>query len=350
VVSLVVQSEKQLKFLATITDMNSLRVLLFGDDNISAVDSDDGEVPTKYTHYSIDVALLNVARSSSDLAWFNLPFGYASVVPSSTVAHMRQSLSSLRALEFKGCATLTGLNLSGLKQLQYLDLCFCRKLTKLAVGGLVVLQYMNVSDCTDLATVQGLAELTALRLLNLSGTQLTITTLASLSKITDLQQLIMNQCSDFEDLPQLGSLQNLIHLELMVCEQLTTLPELHKLASLRHLNLQGCSGVTNLELTELVSLQYLDLSYCTALAMVDVSGLASLQYLNVNSCENLRTLTGVNTIKALQHLALHACTSLCSELNLTRLIHLQHLELGYCKLKDIQGISAPSLTSLRHLT
>jgi Leucine-rich repeat (LRR) protein len=269
VVSLVVQSEKQIGYLATNTDTNNLLVLLIAH-NIRTIDhfisTVSNQVPTQYEARPLDYLLCSLTETSKRVIWLNLgiPRMHAAPVTDSTVANM-QLLPALRALECYGCEKLTRIHVNGLKKLQYL----------------------NLSHCSSLTTVQDLAELTALKYLNLSYTQITFSTLAGLSNLTELQQLILNKCNGLDDLPQLGSLKKLIHLELNCCHQLTKLSELQTLVLLKHLEFRGSSCVTTLEVTELTSLLYFDLSHCTVLAMVDVTGLVSLQYLVMFHCENL---------------------------------------------------------------
>jgi hypothetical protein len=327
VVSMIVQSDKQLKYLATNESSNSLQVLLF-DDITEASNTVSAEVPLEYRKRVLDYVLFNVMRTSTDLAWLKLPSGNVdlhddtTLVTDSTVVHL-QSLRSLRILEIIAWEELTELNISGLKKLQYLGLFDCDKVSKLVANGLAKLHYLTVGNCAELTTLQGLDELTELKSLYLIETE-PATALAGLSELTELEHFIMNHCSGFSDLPQLRSLKNLTRVQVRFCDELTTLSAL----------------------TSLVPLQQLDLGYCDGLTTLDVTGLTFLQYLNLSWCGSLSTLTGVDTLTSLQHLDLEGCIPLNSVLDLTGLLKLQLLDLGECgMLTDVQGIS--TLVALR---
>jgi internalin A len=322
---MVVQSDKQLSYLATNKDTNSLRALLFNGDLSEALNTINDKVPMEYTKHALDYILMNVTKTSKGLAWLKLPSdscvhsddsadNYLSAVTDSTVAHI-QSMLSLRTLECMQCAKLTEIHINGLKQLQFLDLFGCDNLIELAVNGLVALQHMYLNMCSNLTTVQGLNKLISLRYLGLSSTQV-VAALEGLSECTELQHLIMNYCKGFDDLPQLKTLENLEHLELRYCGELTTLSALKSLVCLQHLDL-SCTGITSL----------------------DVTGLTTQLYLDLSSCNDLTTLTGIDTVTELQHLDMSGCVSLCSKLDLTLLVKLQLLDLDWCGLlTDVRGI------------
>jgi Leucine-rich repeat (LRR) protein len=202
---MITQSDKQLKYLVSNKDTNSLQVLLFDDNINAALDTITGQnsVPLEYASCPLDFMLLSVTTTSRGIAWLKLPSTDATLVTDSTVVYI-QSMLGLRALECVKCRQLTELDVSGLTNLQFLDLHGCNKLTKVAVNGLVELQYMNLDKCTDLTTVQGFDELTALKYLDLSRTQ-TASALRGLSELTELQHLTMNYCGSFDSLPQLST-------------------------------------------------------------------------------------------------------------------------------------------------
>jgi Leucine-rich repeat (LRR) protein len=201
VVSMVVQSDKQLEYLAANESPNSLRVLLFEDDLWEALTP--FEVSILYGQRLplggvLDYVLLNVARTSTDLAWLRLvPNDFP--IFETTVVHI-QSLRSLRVLEIIAWKGLTDLNISGLKELQHLDFRYCEQLFDLVVNGLAKLQYLNVGKSSRLTTLQGLDELTKLKYLYLSQTD-SASALAGLSELIELQHLIMINCRGFSDLP-----------------------------------------------------------------------------------------------------------------------------------------------------
>jgi hypothetical protein len=327
VVSMVAQSDKQLKYLASIKNASNLRVLLFSNGIGDALSAISGEVPIEYKTCSLDYILTTISTISRDLVWLKLPVTAqrSTLVTDNAVRHI-QSLHALRVLECTGCAELTELHVSELKALQFLDLHNCENIALLAVNGLQQLQYLSLNSCTGLTTIQGLNELTALKHLNLSYTQTAAATLAGLSELTELQRLSMHGCYSVSSLSQLSTLENLTHLELRKCSQLATLPALGSL----------------------VSQVYLDLSECRGITALDVTDLTALQHLNLCHCESLITLTGVSTLTSLQHLDLNECVSLSSAQNFTGLKQLQHLNLYFCyELVDVKGID--TLISLRTL-
>jgi hypothetical protein len=299
VVSMVVRSEEQLRYLVLTEDENSLRVLLFDDDITEALGIVGDQIRT--CRFKImGLVLLKVTMTSKDLAWLKVPCKYATLVDDSTAV---------------------------LKQLQLLDLQYCVRIPEVAGTGLANLQYLHLDGCYSLTAVQGLRELTALKYLNMSKTKTTAAALAGLCALTELQHLTATECSGLTDLPQLRSLENLTHLELRGCQQLTILSALESLVSLQRLELRDCAGV----------------------ATLDVTGLTSLQFLGLSGCCHLSTLTGIDTLTDLQQLDLRLCKSLCGKLNLTGLVHLQLLDLNdCCHVADVQGID--TLVSLRSLS
>jgi hypothetical protein len=109
---MVVKSDKQLKYLATNKDTNSLRVLLFDDNITEPIAAISDQVPTEYATCPLDHVLLNVTTNSRDLVWLKLPSTDAALVTDGTVAHM-QPLPCLRVLQCMWCRELTELDVTG---------------------------------------------------------------------------------------------------------------------------------------------------------------------------------------------------------------------------------------------
>jgi hypothetical protein len=361
VVSMIVQSDKQLKYLATNKDTNGLRVLLFDDAITEATCAIKHEAPVEFTDRALDYVLLEITAFRKDLVWLKLPFD-ATLVTDSTVVHVRR----LRALRVLECGRCTELTVRGLSELLVpLGLRECKSsITTLAVYGLTNLQYLNLGYCRNLITIPGLQQLTALRHLVLSKTKASAE-LAGLSQLANLQYLIMKDCSGFADLPlaDIRTPEIMVHLDLQESEHLTRLSALKTFVSLKRLDLRSCPEVSTLDVTDLTSLQYLilhgcaklntlhglstltalhycDLGHCPSLSgALDFSGLILLQVLILKNCNRVIAAQGINTLISLHTLTMDYAAQLSTALEVTALTSLKDMSLYRCEsLPRVTGI------------
>ena len=314
---MVVQSDKQLRYLVTNKGTNSLRVLLFDDDLAGALQAVDDLMPVM-DKAPLDYILLNVTSTSKDLTWLKLPSTDTTLVTDSTVVPI-QLLPSLRALACSSCLQLTSIQIRELKQLQFLDLHGCKSIITLAVNGLVELQYMNLDSCASFF----------------------------FKSLDSLIYLELRDCSQLIELSGLDEMVTLQHLDVSNSSTLTTV-DVTGLTSLQHLDLSRCGELTRLtDVDTLTALQHLDLSLCWELCsstnFLDLTGLSHLQMLDLRSCARLLHIYGINTLVSLHTLILEGCPHFLP-LDLTELTSLRSLQLSHCKERPaVIGISKLTL-------
>jgi hypothetical protein len=172
VVSMIAQSEQQLIYLVTNKDTNNLRVLLIPNIPENFITAVSYQVPTEYAARPLDYLLLSLTKTSKQLLWLRLLSSSAAPEFDGTEANIHL-LPSLRILE---CAWCNQLSIR-------VDECAWRGQLSIRVNELKKLQYFDLNSCYSITTVQGLAELTALKYLNFYYAQITNDTLAGLRSL-----------------------------------------------------------------------------------------------------------------------------------------------------------------------
>jgi hypothetical protein len=149
-----------------------------------------------------------------------------------------------------------------------------------SVSLLTELQTLELQDCWELREIPPLNSLTALQILHLG-------------ELTQLQQI-----------PSLSSLSALQELHLVACD-MGQIPPLDTLTALQTLNLRSCLKLQELPLLDsLKALQTLELVGCDFQRIPSLLSLTALQTLNVSSCKHLRELPSLDSLTALQTLEL----------------------------------------------
>jgi Leucine-rich repeat (LRR) protein len=120
--------------------------------------------------------------------------------------------------------------LAGLTAMTKLELMCCCQLRRLSVGNLTRLRVLDLSLCSELCGLD-----------------------AAMSKLTNLQQLVLRDCHHLQALPeQLGNLQSLEVLNLLCCCELQTLPHsFTSLSNLERLDLRECRQLEGQQVTVL---------------------------------------------------------------------------------------------------
>jgi hypothetical protein len=156
-------------------------------------------------------------------------------------------------------------------QLLHLRLPSCTSLTNLApLRGLVNLQSLDMSWCTKVSDLVSLAALVNLQSLNICGCR-RVSDLAPLAALLSLQSLDMSACHGVRDLAPLGALAKLRSLDMSWYTKVSDLAPLTALVNLHSLNITNCKEVSDLAPLGALVNQSLDISGCP-----DVSNLAPL--------------------------------------------------------------------------
>jgi internalin A len=173
-----------------------------------------------------------------------------------------------------------------------------------------------------------------------------------LSKLTNLTQLDLGQCTSLRDVSSLSKLTNLTQLDLSFCHSLSDVRDLSGLTNLTRLGLVFCWGLRNVRgLSKLTNLILLNLRECTNLEDVrDLSGLTSLTQLDLSSCDNLRDVSVLSQLTNLTQLDLSSCTNLEDVRDLSGLTNLTRLDLVSCwglrNVRDLSGLTNLTLLNL----
>ncbi len=211
-----------------------------------------------------------------------------------------------------------------------------------------------------------LAELTHVQVFN----AVELVSLAPFEQSSQLQHLLLQNCTKVEDISSLTDARNLTHLTLWGAYGVTELSPLSKFAALEYLwlccdlsadltalarlplNESLCismkdSGATRTSPVSLPSLWWLDLSLCRQLVdlsiLDDVSG---LRWLDLSNCVELRDVSGLSRATELRTLKMWNCELICDVGSLCHLVNLSSLEMGNCE----QISSLSPLESLTNLT
>ncbi|KAH7430631.1 hypothetical protein KP509_08G007500 [Ceratopteris richardii] len=222
----------------------------------------------------------------------------------------------IRLLDLSGGSEIRELPMDMLTNLRALDVSGCRKLKGLrpSIGRLTNLTYLNLSERDDITFLpQEMTRLSCLQQLIMNH----CTSLKVLSFLpTSLQTLEFKMRSDKpEEEARLqsvnGPLPNLRKLILTHCPRLQ---RLHlEATSLRHLDLSGCGGVKELDFEGFSSLEHLNLDLCSSLTTLDFlpSTLHTMSLsMDVNQCGSLQSVNVQDSLPSLQELIIRWCPKL----------------------------------------
>lgn len=247
-------------------------------------------------------------------------------------------LSELRHLNVRGCYRVTdeGLRCVSSLPLTVLNICGCINVSMEQVDLPHTMEELHASGCEHVATLDSLSGLSRLRQLRLDDC-IELHDVRALSSLPKLQLLDLTECADVSDLTPLTVATDLRELRLTSCRRIKNLEplakltrlrvlyaqfcdlrddglaSLSKLQTLRELNLTACSRVTDrglLELSALTRLRKLDLTGC---ALVTDAGLHHLRHMSrltelaVGSCQGVTLLPVVSHLTQLHSLQVSDC-------------------------------------------
>ncbi|KAI3691959.1 hypothetical protein L6452_31763 [Arctium lappa] len=221
------------------------------------------------------------------------------------------------------------LDLSGSKNLNEIEDDFFDRTTRLRV--------LNLSE-TNLKAMPSLSNLSNLRELLVSRCA-SLVELPSLESAIKLEVLDVSHCGSLEDMADV-SFERMFHLRKLDLSEtkIKYLPTLSNPRNLRHLVLQNCTNLQNLELNvSLSNLETLDLAGIASLApngAEPVKDMINLQFLDLSRTP-IEELPSMSNLKNLSHLSVSGCTRLEAVPDLDHLTKLEVLDLSGSSIKRL---------------
>lgn len=169
---------------------------------------------------------------------------------------------------------------------------------------------------TDGELLRGVASLSGLQTLDLSGWRVLTSLPESVPLPASLERLVLANCQALASLPpSISGLSRLRELDVSGCPALQVLPPLAGMVSLEKLDATGCMSLRQLpeDLGALTGLKTLALGGCTYLASLpgSISGCVSLETLQLYLCSSLCSLPiGVAALRSLQRMDLRGCPAM----------------------------------------
>ncbi|PWA60235.1 Disease resistance protein [Artemisia annua] len=248
-----------------------------------------------------------------------------------------ESLRSLKTINLSGTA-LDRLPLN-ISKPRYLYLKNCLMLKQLScIESLEKLEVFDLSGSSNLKEIEDefFDHMTSLRVLNLSETN--VEGLPSLSKLSNLRELLVSHCSSLVRLPSLESATKLEILDASNCNSLEYIEckSIEAMTRLQKLDLSETKIKSLPILSTPSNLRQLLLKNCSALQNLELSGSFSiLEELNLSNIESLKGAEFVKDVRTLRILDL-SYTSLEQLPPLSKLTNLTHLSLAGFSVSDTE--------------
>ncbi|CAN7136936.1 unnamed protein product [Brassica rapa subsp. narinosa] len=192
---------------------------------------------------------------------------------------------------------------------------------------------------------EGTQPLTNLKKMDLEGS-CHLKELPDLSKATNLERLVLNDCESLIELPSsFSSLHKLRVLKMVYCVKLQVVPNLN-LASLEMVDMDGCSGLRSFpDISRNITTLVIAYTSVEELSASSIRLLSRLCHLDISGSRNLKTLTHVP--ESVTHLDL-SYTSIEMIPDCIKCLHgLQHLYLAGCrKLRSLPELPISLMTVL----
>lgn len=200
----------------------------------------------------------------------------------------------------------------------------------------IIVKYLDLSEQKEITdeNLTLLEQFPQLEWLDLSSTEITSRSFASLNRLKKLKHLYLNNCRWVTDasVRSIRELHHLVDLQLAENPMVSNegLKYLQKMTGLTHLTLRG-TGIKNAALShieELTSLKFLDLSY-TEINDSALASLGVLYKLKILSLEGCREITdyGMAHLQSVNSLVdLKLADTKITDKGLAHLMHLQNLE------------------------
>ncbi|XP_019054002.1 PREDICTED: TMV resistance protein N-like [Nelumbo nucifera] len=270
------------------------------------------------------------------------------------VHHSIGLLEKLVFLNLENCRNLRNLPSSfcKLRSLENLNLCGCSKLGKFSfnswysffncwgsprrshdfnpvVPGLCSLTMLDLTDCNlrEGAIPSDIGSLSSLQWLYLAGNNF-CSLPASISCLSHLQSLRMENCTRLKSLPELPSSLALLYID--GCTSMERLSNLERLTSLLELSLRK-NNFYNLPdgISRLSQLEILRLENCKNLQSLPELP-SSLGALYADGCISMKRLSNLSNLQNLSALLLNNCSRLVDIQGLERLESIQRIHMDRC--------------------
>ncbi|GLU09302.1 hypothetical protein SLE2022_261680 [Rubroshorea leprosula] len=227
-----------------------------------------------------------------------------------------------------------------LNNLVYLKMSKCKKLKSMPIIGLSSLQQLRISGCLELTRIGdgAFAFPASLRQLWIWSCPRLETIGESISTLTCLEELHLEECRDLRPIPSVNGLSSLRRLRIDECSSVVSLPNgLSSCTALKELNICDCHNLISIS--------------------EDLKDLHSLDDLGIFRCENLRSIPeeSFSCLVCLETLWIGGFSKELEEFRFLNSIHhlhasLQELRLfGWEKVTDLPP-QIQHLTSLRKLS
>uniref|UniRef100_M1BA12 Bacterial spot disease resistance protein 4 n=1 Tax=Solanum tuberosum TaxID=4113 RepID=M1BA12_SOLTU len=238
----------------------------------------------------------------------------------------------------------------GLHSLEDLDLCYCNlKDGGLPedIGSLYSLEHLNLQGNNFDHLPQSIAQLGALRSLNLSNCK-RLTQLPDFMGMPNLMTLNLS-IINIERLPRsIEQLSALRSLDLSYCERLKELPIFMGMQNLETLNLSNCINLEEVHrsLGLLKKLCTLKMTNCKQLKRFPALCIDSLDYLCLRDCSSLEKIPEIlGNMKA--ELEIHMLDSVIRDLGFRGFENLATLPSSICKLKSLVSLNVSDCSKLK---
>ena len=178
------------------------------------------------------------------------------------------------------------------------NVCFVPTLSYLCMQQLQNLRWMDLCYSRDLTELPDLSSATNLEDLILRNCSSLVRIPCSIENATNLQILDLSDCSNLVELPSIGNATKLEELNLNNCSSLVKLPSSINATNLQKLFLRNCSRVVELPAIEnATNLQVLDLHNCSSLLELppSIASATNLKKLDISGCSQLKCFPEIST-------------------------------------------------------
>jgi Leucine-rich repeat (LRR) protein len=222
---------------------------------------------------------------------------------------------------------------------------------------LTSLQELTIEFCSNFTTLTGIRELAALRRLTFRHLHAPKEVALDLAGLTALQELTIELGNDLSSLSGIGELAALEHLTLVSLWSLEKVPDLARLTSLQELTIDSCDKISFLPgIGKLAALKRLKLVSLRLKEVSDIGELVALEHLELASLSleevpNLARLTALQTLtisELWRRRARHIGEISDILPGIGELVALEHLELASLSLEEVPNLAR--LTALQTLT
>lgn len=211
---------------------------------------------------------------------------------------LSQSVSTLKVLLMRDCVALASLEpLADATALEVLNLYGCAISSVTVLASSPNIRVLELENCSQLTSLQGLAHLTLCgeggQTYDLTGCD-ALTSLAGLPKLDKPYEYL--NLSYLTALDSLAGIENAVYIDNLNASgtAITDLGPLLALEHLREVDLSGCEALQDASpLGQLKQLQSVDLSNCSALTTLPAAWSSELEGLNLEGCHDLRSLGGL---------------------------------------------------------